>query len=116
MKQSKKFITMGAIALFSAYSIQAVGVMAINEFSSATHEMKMVSLYNAIWTQIGKKDVSSDIKEYQFLDKNSPPVYEFGFIPQKREKPLFLRPQNLPDADNVVQSAHNLYKKSKIFN
>ena len=116
MKQTKKFILMGAVALFSAYGIQAAGVMALNEVKSATHEMHMVSLYNTIWTQIHKQNVSKEVQEYQFLDKNPPQSYEFGLLPKKRENPLYLRPQNLPDGETVVEVAKNLNKKSRIFN
>lgn len=116
MKQTKKFILMGAVALFSTYGLQAAGVMAVNELNSATHEMHMVSLYNTIWTKIGQKSVDQEIKEYQFLDKNPPSRYEFGFSPKKNEKTLYLRPQNLPDGDHVREAARNLHKKTKIFN
>lgn len=111
--KNKKFLGMGILALASVYGLQAVGIPIYNEFSNSAHEMKMISLYNKIWPQIDKKDVSKEIKEYKELANESPVNYKFGVLPEKIR--VFFNNKELPSASNIEESAKSLNRKTRLF-
>ena len=105
---------MGVLTLSTVYGMQAAILPIYNDFQAGAHEMKMVELYNSIWTQIDKKDMSTQIKSYRSLDKNLPKLYKFGIYPHQSNESISVNKTLLPNADNLVESAILLNKKTKL--
>lgn len=113
-KTNKSFLCMGILSLVSVYGLQAVSISLYNEYTKSSHEMKMVSLYNKIWTKIDKKDLTIEILNYKKIADSKPEKYIFGIIPAKSELSSYQLPSYLPDSKNVEKEAKKLNKKIKI--
>lgn len=113
-KTNKNFIYMGMLSLVAIYGIQGISISMYNEYTKSSHEMKMVNLYNKIWPEIDKKDLTQEISNYKKIADDKPEKYIFGIIPSKAELSSYQLPSYLPDSKNVEKEAKKLNKKIKI--
>lgn len=111
---NKNFLCMGVLSLVAIYGVQGISISLYNEYTKSSHEMKMVSLYNKIWTEIDKKDVTQEISNYKKIADDIPERYIFGIIPTKAELSSYELPSYIPDSKNVEKEAKKLNKKTKI--
>lgn len=113
-KSVKKFAVLGVAAISTMYGAQAITVASYNNLAQHNYESKMLSLYNEIWQNIDKKDVSSEVKSYKEIALNVPNELKMGIIlPERTNKKIELSP-SLPEAENVELSATSLNEKTKI--
>lgn len=110
----KKFAAIGVAGVLTMYGAQAVTVAGYNNLTQHTYESKMVSLYNNIWKNIDKQDVSSELQDYKKIASEVPNELKMGlFLPERTEKKIEVSGQ-LPTAESVEKSAIALNEKTKI--
>lgn len=110
----KKFAALGVLSVLTMYGAQAVSVAGYNSFTQSTHDNKMVALYNDIWKNIDKYDVSPKIEEYKTLANNIPKELKMGAVlPESTDIPLAIS-DRLPKAEDVEIAARQLSDKTKI--
>lgn len=104
---------MGIVAVSSMYTVEAGTIALYNNYLQSSHEMKAVNLYNEIWSNMEKSDVSQKIKSYRDLVSNPPATYQAGLLPKESQSVQL--PSYLPTTENVEEEAQKLARKLKVY-
>lgn len=113
-RSAKKFAILGATTILTLYGAQAVGVASYNSMSQSTHEFEMVSVYNNIWKNIDRKDVSLEIAQYKKLANDVPSELKVGLLKPEDTGIKMSITSLLPSAQDVEEKAIALSKKTQI--
>ena len=110
----QQFLKLGFISLSMSYIGAVMCGQILNEIHNHQHIIKKHQLFNYIWNNIDKKDVSIQLKEYQQVE-NNPPLNHKLFFPHKMQKTNSkqLTPE-LPDEIKLIETVQNLNKRTKI--